>query len=115
VNLPDDARPTTFLTGNTTAGGVINAAWSMDLLGVVTCILGGFITSVGASFSLTQNGVMIFAGFSGGSSQFYAIDTFAELWIPVNQGDILEFGFDSTDMAATCGIVVSGWQYNLEG
>lgn len=115
MRLPDDARPTTFNTAQLVAGGTDTFVMSTDLLGVITCISGGFITGTSATFQLTQNAITIYAGFGGGASGTFLIGSFGQLWIPVNAGDVLVWGFNSSDAASTCGVVVGGWQYNQQG
>lgn len=115
MNLPDDARPTTFITGTLAVGGSAVTVWSADLLGVITYIGGVTIAATEAFGTIDQNGILVATVSSFGGTIPLPANVIEPVWIPVNPGDVLTWAFTSTDGAATQGLIVAGWQYNLLG
>jgi hypothetical protein len=114
VNLPDDARPTTFLTAQLLAGGSAVAVWDSELLGVITGISGGFAGAEAVFWVLNINGIVVYGGIGFAAVGYQTVQALNP-WIPVNAGDVLTWGFNSDDISAQQGFIVAGWQYNLEG
>jgi hypothetical protein len=115
MNLPADARPTTFTRANLVPGGSAVVVWDTELYGVITSFTGGIITSVGGTFAITIDGILVMAGQAGGSAESYLLATFSDLWVLIQPASIINVGFDSIDGAASMGFSLDGWQYNREG